>query len=274
MDINDLSAVGLEEIVTCLLKSFENYFVKMPSDVDYWEKRFIAGRVDFSLSCGIFDDRNLVGFIVHGIDEEDGIKTAFNNGTGILPNYRGKHLVDRMYNYTIPRLKNKGIQRCKLEVIQENKRAIHVYKRIGFDKLKSLYCFKGSVTPIAKNEEVKIESIDFTNINVNRDHHYAWECQRNAVILSGRNYSTREVYAKKQKIGYFIIDVNNSYLVQYELYQPDNTEHWIYLFQGIRSMCPTIKINNVDVARTKLIAFLNASGFQNTIKQYEMYMDI
>ncbi len=55
-----------------------------------------------------------------GVDEHYGKLTAHNDGTGVIPTYRGNQLVDKMYEVAIPRFKAKGIEQCTLEVIQEN----------------------------------------------------------------------------------------------------------------------------------------------------------
>jgi ribosomal protein S18 acetylase RimI-like enzyme len=107
--------------------AFDGYFVKMPDSLDYWATRFKQARVNYHYSFGVFDASRLVAFIIQGMDIHDGQLTAFNTGTGVLPAYRGQKLVDRLYDHAIPRLKERGIQKCQLEVIQENERAIRVY---------------------------------------------------------------------------------------------------------------------------------------------------
>ena len=105
MKIRPLTDCPLSQIVDCLGEAFENYFVKMPSDVEFWRNRFKAARVDYNLSYGVFDQDGLVAFIIHGIDQHLGQKTAFNTGTGVIPSFRGRQLVDKIYEFAIPKLK-------------------------------------------------------------------------------------------------------------------------------------------------------------------------
>jgi len=85
IEIRDLANTKLSTIVDCLLIAFDGYFVKMPSDVHYWANRYKGARVDFSLSFGAFEGDKLVAFIINGIDDDKGMRTAFNTGTGVIP---------------------------------------------------------------------------------------------------------------------------------------------------------------------------------------------
>ena len=102
MQIKSLQHISLEQIVECLLIAFEGYFVHMPTELSYWDNRFRAARVDYGLSFGVFDDDRLVAFIIQGIDIHNGEMTAFNTGTGVVPEYRGLQLVDKIYAHAIP----------------------------------------------------------------------------------------------------------------------------------------------------------------------------
>ena len=162
MEIKSLQNTSLDEIVECLNEAFKNYFVEMPREVDFWRKRFHAARVDYAYSFGVFDNHKLVGFILHGIDTLNHVKTAFNTGTGVIATHRSLRLVDKIYDYAFPRLKQIGIQKCMLEVIDENHKAIKVYERIGFRKSRYLRCFRGELSTI--QHEFTIEKIDLHTV--------------------------------------------------------------------------------------------------------------
>ena len=88
MKIVTLSEINIHEIVDCLIESFQNYFVPMPADISYWENRFNNARVNWDLSAGVVDEDKLVAFIIHAVDSDAGMVTAFNTGTGVIPDYR------------------------------------------------------------------------------------------------------------------------------------------------------------------------------------------
>ena len=120
MYIKNLSDIDFRVLMGCFLKSFENYFVKMPTDHNYYKERWRIANVKYELSYGMFDQEKLVGFMINGVDVRSGNLIAFNTGTGVLPSHRGLQIVKKLYEYAIPVLKKYGINKCKLEVIKEN----------------------------------------------------------------------------------------------------------------------------------------------------------
>ena len=69
---------------------------------------------------------------ITGIDNREGVPTAYNAGTGIIPAFRGQGIVGEMYEMLLPRLKAMGIRQSILEVICQNERAIKAYEKAGF----------------------------------------------------------------------------------------------------------------------------------------------
>lgn len=267
MEFRDLGNVSIGQLVECLVESFQGYFIEMPSDVDYWESRFENARVDKSLSFGVFDNNKLVGFIIHAVDEVDGILTAYNTGTGVLPKYRGLKLVDKMYGFGLPTLKNYEIQKCTLEVIDQNTIAHKVYQRIGFTDVQKLYCFAGEIN---SKENTNIKKVELDQIKkYASNHNYTWDNQWKTIQKARDTY---EVYTvqNNNEIGYFIINPKNGYLAQIE----SKAGEWENIFSGISQIQKKVKIINIKENRVSLISYLKNSGFNNTINQIEMEMKI
>jgi hypothetical protein len=72
--VKKLEEVKFDIIIDCFLKSFENYYVKFPTDKNYYKNRWKIAKVDFALSYGMFDGEKLVGFIINAIDNRKGEK--------------------------------------------------------------------------------------------------------------------------------------------------------------------------------------------------------
>lgn len=270
MEIRDLSNTSLEEVVFAILMAFEGYFVTMPSDPTYWKGRFQAARVDWTCSFGLFDEGELVAFIINGIDHRGTAKVAFNTGTGVVPKYRGQRIVDQLYEYAFPFFKQKKITHYALEVVQGNSRAIRVYERIGFVITKEYYCFKGKLAASTYQTTLKQNNLD--KIQVPKEHLYAWDNSTSAIKNSPKGaYSCYEVLnPKEEKIGFFVINPKSGYLPQFEIYQTDSKENWTLLFDGIAQVNRAVKINNIDAKRTGQRTILVNLGLENVINQYEM----
>lgn len=273
MEIRNLATTALSDIVQGITTSFADYFVPLPADVSYWENRFKIARVDFSLSFGMFEGPTLLGFFINGIDETGGVLTAFNTGTGVIPPARGYKVVDQLYAHALPLFRAAGIQRCALEVIEQNDRAIRVYERIGFGITRTLRCFKGSLQ--LPEEGVQAEVVPFSAIATAvaaADSFYSWDHSSRAMQASGSMYQCYKVKDKTgQEAGYFIINPANGQLAQIEGYTDTAAAT---VLQGVASVAPVVKINNVDSGRTAIIETFHKAGLENFINQYEMQMEL
>lgn len=272
MEVRSLHNTPLNTIVDCLLISFEDYFVPMPTQLSYWEDRFKGARVDLDLSFGCFEQEQLIGFIINGIDDHQGKLTAFNTGTGVIPSHRGKKVVDHIYDFALPVLQKAGVQKCALEVVQANDRAIRVYERIGFHITKKFLCFKGQLPPA--NEGLEVQAIPFSEVatrNTPFHDYYSWDNMNAAVITAGSLYTTYLVRDQAgEEIGYFTLNLKNGYLAQYESFQDDFNP----LLKGISQIRREVRINNVDIERADVVIFLLAAGLDNHIDQFEMEMGV
>lgn len=272
MTIKNLANTSFDQILDCFLLAFENYFVTMPTSKDYYRERWKASKVDFRLSYGMFADDTLVGFILHSVDFRNGVLTAYNSGTGVIPDHRGKGIVQSIYNHALQDLADNKIERSTLEVITKNERAIRCYEHVGFKKSKTYKCYSGDINVEAV--EFELEKIELTDINWMQLPHqqfYSWDNQKES-ILAG-DYSFYKVLCNEVFESYFIIKPNSGYIAQFDILEK-NEDSWHRLFSAIKSIAPTIKINNVDTRLTEKIEHLNQFGLTNFIDQYEMELDL
>jgi ribosomal protein S18 acetylase RimI-like enzyme len=274
MEIKNLKDTPLSDIVQALTLSFADYFVQLSSDVAYWEKRFESSRVDYSLSFGMFENGQLVGFIINGIDELNGVKTAYNTGTGVMASSRGHKIIDQLYAHALPYFKEAGIKQCTLEVILQNERAIHVYERIGFHISKEMKCFKGTLK--VTDPEITAQQVPFGQLEDRTrslDGHYSWDNTTAAIEASGDRYQGYEVYNGADVIGYFVLNPATHHLIQFEV-TTGNPGDLKFLLSAVAGVSPEVKINNVSSKRTEITEGLLAAGLDNFIDQYEMQMSL
>jgi ribosomal protein S18 acetylase RimI-like enzyme len=272
MTVRTLEKVAFKSIIDCFLISFENYFVEMPTDLEYYKERWDNAKVRFDLSYGMFDDEKLVGFIINGIDKRNGDVIAFNTGTGVIPEYRGKKIVKSIYEYALKDSKQNNITKCSLEVIKENVIAIKSYESIGFKKCKNYKCFKGKIH-IEDKGSIELNEVDynqFDTINLNQEY-YSWDNHKNSI--KDGNYRYFQVLKDQIPESYFVINPVNGYLAQFDLLN-QNKSGWCHLFLGIQSICETIKINNVDETLLDKLNYLNTIDLDNIVDQYEMELKI
>jgi ribosomal protein S18 acetylase RimI-like enzyme len=103
--------------------------------------RMDKNAVDYTVSPGAYDGSRLVGFTLIGIDALGEVRSAYDAGTGIVPEFRGQGLAMRMFDHALPALRARRIARFHLEVLQSNERAIKAYERAGFAVHRELRCY-------------------------------------------------------------------------------------------------------------------------------------
>ncbi|EGG16409.1 GCN5-related N-acetyltransferase [Cavenderia fasciculata] len=146
--IKSLEGTDPKDIVQCSRLAFSDYFVNFSQVADdYFISRWRMGMVDYKYSFAAYTKRDgvMVGFVVLGID---GVN-AYNCITGVVPEYRGKRLVQCIYQHAIPILaKEKSIEQIQLEVISINEKAVKAYTSVGFHIHRHLQTVKGDIKPI------------------------------------------------------------------------------------------------------------------------------
>ena len=273
MVVRHLGDTDFSSVMECFLSAFENYFVKMPLDHNFYKQRWKASGVRFDLSYGMFDKNTLVGFIINAVDERQGELIAYNSGTGVIPDYRGQRIVKAIYDYAIPDLIKNGITKCLLEVITENVKAIKSYEAIGFEICKHYKCFGGAIS-VEDHNNYRLRDLDFNAVNwdtIPNQDLYSWDNQNRS--LEKGNYKFFEVIVGNEIQSFFTINPINGYIAQLEVLN-DTESSWNTLFSAIRSIQKDVKINNIDDRLITKIKTVEYAGLKNTVNQYEMGLSL
>lgn len=273
MIVKKLASTSLDEVIDCFLAAFDNYYVEMPTYKNYYIERWKAAKVDLNLSYGMFHHEKLVGFIIHAIDERNGSLTAFNTGTGVLPDYRGKGIVKSIYNYALKDLVENGVKKSVLEVITENTIAVRTYEGIGFEIRRKLRCFYGTLKVTAE-QPVEMEEMDLQNMDwkcLPNQMYYSWDNQWETLVLG--NYTFYYVLNKKKRESYFIINAQSGYVAQFDLLN-SKAIGWHRLYSAIKKVSNPVKINNVDERLKSKLDSLMVTGIEHVADQYEMALEV
>jgi len=138
-----LTAAGFEQAHATMVEAFADYAV----DMSYmtlersWLRNLKSG-VQYDCSVGAFDGDELVGLTFVGLDDWKGEKAAFDAGTGIIPAYRGQGIAKGMFEFILPRLRERGVTIFLLEVLQSNNAAIRAYTKTGFKITREFACYE------------------------------------------------------------------------------------------------------------------------------------
>jgi len=275
MEIKTLENINLDTLTQTFNKAFENYFVPFKLTPQLLSQRIQNSGIDLSSSYGAFDDDKLVAFMLIAIDDLNGIKSAYNGGTGVIPDYRGQKLVKQMYDIAIPKYKSNGVHQLTLEVICENEKAIKAYESVGMKIDRRLACYAGNIT-LTETEPIDLEITvnekpNWTDYRLINEYEPTWDHQQNSILRAQGSYKYVELHQVENLIGYAIFNPVNGAIAQFGVSKAHRRKGiGTQLFSALAKMKSPLKLNNVDTSYDPSKQFLTTLGLKNTIDQFEM----
>lgn len=280
MKIKNLEGITTEELVDVFNLSFSDYIVPFQLTLEQLKSKIEAEDVKLDLSLGVFDSDRIVAFMLHGLRIDDSGSTVYNAGTGVIPDYRGKGLVGKMYEELLPQLKALDVKKMTLEVIQENKPAVRAYEKMGYAVSRKLDCFSGKLDVLKYNKEAVVQQTFELKWN---EFVPSWEIQptwQNAVHTLENIKELCHIavaYKDHVQVGYVIFNAVSGKVHQFAV-SPD------YRGMGIGSSLfsyvnETVKghdvyVYNVDDSSASAACFLKKIGLSKKVVQFEMIREV
>jgi ribosomal protein S18 acetylase RimI-like enzyme len=279
-----LENTSLIDLHTAFLEAFSDYQVQMNMPFSKFENMLHRRGYAADLSVGALLGNELVGFVLNGCRLWNDINTLYDCGTGVVPKFRKQGITTNLFKIiNNDLLEKKKIEQYLLEVIQTNTSAVELYKKQGFAMLRSFSCYRLEQRALngKKNRFVfkieNLQSIDWSTLGSFWDVQPSWQNSIDSVLSVPESFLL--VTAKKEEIiiGYGIIDIQSGDIAQMAV-------HKHYRRQGVgtalidelwkNTESSKVSITNVDDRSSSLKAFLNRTGFQNFIQQYEMVLTL
>lgn len=270
-----LSAADLTPLYNCFLEAFSDYQVDMQMSREQFEQRITRDGVRLDISAGAFDDRKMIGFYMNGAGTWQGKQTAYDAGTGVIPEYRSSGVAKELFAFIVPRLKEVGIAQYLLEVLSENDRAVALYRKLGFVETRVLAVLR-SDEPLTSFEELPdvsirpVEEPDWTLFELFWDGYPSWQNSNAAV---DRVASAREIlgaYAGEKCVGYGVAFRPAGNLMQLAVAREYRRRGIGSRILAALSTGEVLKVNNIDEKLTGTLAFFEANKFKIALTQYEM----
>ncbi len=279
MEINTLTGIDTKDILKVFNESFSDYFIPFQLTEEQLGSKMLADKVNLNLSVGVFEHERLIAFILHGFDKINGEKIVYNGGTGVIPNKRGLGLTKQMYDFILPVLKEKGINKLFLEVITKNIQAIKSYKRSGYKIERELYCYKGEivVSNLNNNLEIyKLQDYDWSLMQSFWDITPTWQNSNKVVNQLKNTNISLGAYIKNQLVGYIIYNPKNKRLQQIAINKNFRQRRIASTLMSklIEDYGSTFSIINVDKSSKPVDAFLRKIGFEKNLEQLEMKLEL
>lgn len=286
-NIKTLENIDFTELYKTSVEAFADYAVDMSyMTEDNLRLRCIKNNVDFTKSVAAFYENKMVGYTLVGIDDWQGTKTAFDAGTGIIKDHRGKGLAGKMFDFSLAELKKAGVKAFLLEVLQVNQPAIKAYQKAGFKITREFKCYQIKTSEVkCKNNSKqsfhtrRIDKTEIQNAEGFINYPMSWETRMQSV-----NRIPDEIISFSA--------FNNSELVGTLTYYP--SLNWImsiltkkgYNNQGVEDILlnvffteykpskEIIKFINIDSREEELNKAVKDYGFDPIVDQYEMKLDL
>lgn len=265
-------------------RAMQEAFADYALDMSYMTEEVLRHRaakngVALDCSVGAFSEGRLVGLTLVGIGPWQGEPAAFDAGTGILPEHRGRGLAGRMFDFALPGLRRRGAKRFLLEVLQDNEPAIRAYQKAGFRVTRPFDCweFAGPCgpPPVPVLDVRGAASARLDEFAAEQDWRPSWENSFEAI---------RRVPGSMRFLGAFDGDQCRGVLA----YNP--VLRWVMavlvkrahrrqgvgaaLLGALMGTLPTggrpVRVNNVDPSDAGMRGLLQQTGFRKFTAQYEM----
>jgi len=266
----------LTETFNLAFADYEIPFHLTPEDLS---QKFRTEDIDLSFSVGAFDGDKLVGFIFFGMDDDvQGVKTAWDGGTGVIPEHRGQKLTQRMFDFMLPVLKATGVKKILLEVLERNTGARGIYESLGFTVTRKLNAYKGIVQS-AKTSPHKVallQNADYNFLLKLGNVQPAWQQMNKRVANPGNDILTYVVQINDVIAGYAHYNKNRHRLQQIAV-APAHRRKGIgtALLQHIAAQNPeALLVINIDDRSESINGFFPAIGMKWQLSQYEMELEL
>lgn len=256
--------------------AFSNNFVKLqPTEDEFLYRLHEKIRIENSISAGSFDGDEMVGFIIHSSNVYQGIPTAYNGGTGVLPGFRNQRVAEDIYEYLMPKIRAKFLARILLEVVEVNEFAVKLYEKIGFNFKRRMLCFKQRKTFEKPKSNLLIEDVAMADVDFNFNDFEPSFIDNEAHLRAGRE----RVLACKiedEIAGFAIFQPHLGRISQLAVSRK---------FRGMkvgRSLLHSVQswtdkkltIMNIPEDQDSFHSFLKNCGFENEVNQFEMELII
>ena len=105
MIIQTVGQTDADQILFVFNQSFSDYLLPLNLTKDQFAMKLKSENILMNISVGVFEGSQLIALMLHGYTDQDGIKSIYNAGTGVIPSKRGKKIATQMFQYIIPILK-------------------------------------------------------------------------------------------------------------------------------------------------------------------------
>jgi ribosomal protein S18 acetylase RimI-like enzyme len=282
MEIRSLGKTDPETIIIAFRNAFADYDIQLNANElkTMWKRRGFNP----DLSFAAFEGENIVAFTLNGIGKYNGLKMAYDTGTGTLKEYRGQGLATKIFEYSIPYLKEANISHYLLEVLQHNTKAVSVYRKLDFKVTREFNFFVWKNEDLINEIKNPVTSFNIDLFDIYKydytdfwDFNPSWQNSFESIQRAKEDFINLGVFEGKKLLGYCIFEPNSGDITQIAVDKANRRKGIAsLLLQEISKLNRNskTKLINSDTNCSSIIDFLKAKNVTIAGKQYEMIKEL
>ena len=283
IQIKSLKGIHFDRIFKAFNAAFQDYEIQL----DKAELQSMLNRRGFvaDLSFAAFKDEAIVAFTLNGIGTFNGVKTAYDTGTGTIKEFRGQGLASQIFEYSIPFLKEANVSQYLLEVLQHNTKAVSIYQKLGFEVSREFNYFVQKMDELKFNSKKLADTVQVKPTDLNQcestsgfqDFHPSWQNSFESILRDTSRFKFMGAFKEDHLIGFCIFEPSSGDITQISV---DKT----YRRKGIASRLleealkynqhDSVKIINTDIECESINKFLLSHLIPDSGKQFEMIKEL
>ena len=275
---SSLENTDVNELFSVFAEAFSDYMVPVNMSFERFTGNMRRNGYDGRVSAGAFSDGKLVGFIMSGRRVNDGIMSAYDMGTGVIPGYRSRGIAGNMIDHLKCLLDQEGVSRYVLEVIRGNERALRLYRCKGFEIRREFTCFQIDKSHLKGVSSFQVEhafSFDFNLVKDFQDASPSWQNSAESILSDKDRYVFSVISAGGRVCAYAVSDPATGDIPQFAVsHECRGRGMGKSLLADIRdnTAASTLRVINVNDGATR--SFLTHLDFVPFAEQYEMELRI
>lgn len=266
--------LDMGEITRCMNRVFSDYPVPIRLTRRQVQGLFYVDGVDLELSWGAFSQGEMIGFIINARGIYQGEAAAFDMGTGVVPEHRGKGVFSGLFSRVLQALREKQVEKYYLEVLQQNERAMGAYRRKGFAVTREFGVFQSGQRPPRPGSRIHtadLSGFDWGSAAGCSRVNPSFEHSDFVVGLHPEEYSVAFHQESGGTDAYCVFAEGSGRIVQLGY---ENPEQLGEVIRWLLWQYETVTAKNIDRDCPVLLDLLPRLGFSETVRQFEMVKDL
>ena len=277
-----------QELLQTFLAAFSDYPVPFQHTEEQFRRHLLGNAVDLNFSVGCFAGQKMVAFTLNGFGPWNGRPTAYDSGTGTIPEFRRRGAGRAMFEFMIPVLYKRGTRQILLEVITDNEKAVNLYRALDFKETRKLLVLKAE-QPLQSQQQppplkferepegVKVREIvqpDWNLLQSFWDGEPSWQNSPAAIERTREVKKIVGAFIEDKCIGYVIFSGDSGKLAQLAVAKENRDRGVASLLlselQKNTNEENSLQVINLDKSLTAAVRFFQNRGFTESLIQYEM----